>query len=148
MNCTNKTYKDLYYNSLLLNHPFILFYQVSCLNYESWSLTKKNLQSKGLNFTRVKPNIFKKNLEMDFFQNAMNGPVIAIFINEQDNKFDISNINLGSDSFLLALKIKKKLYSAPKTLLNFNSLTLISSFKFLNKQLMSRFKQYRRNNVI
>jgi len=71
-------------------------------------LIKKNLRSKGLNFTRVKPSIFKKNLETDLFQNVMNGPIIAIFVTKQDNKFDISTMNLGSDAFLLALKSKKK----------------------------------------
>lgn len=120
-------------------HPFILFYQVGCLNYKNRSSLKKLLKSKNLNFILIKTSILKKSFKNNIFKNTMSGPIIVIFATGPLNIAEISGLVLGSNTFLLMLKFKNKFYSAPRGIFASktpNTYDLIFFLKNLTKRLI------------
>ena len=108
-----KNYKILQYKKLLNDYPILLFYQLNNVSYNNWLETKLKLSKLKLNYIKLKSGIAKKNLKFNFLNNAVEGPVVLIFVSS-DFDFNNSNayfMNSYLETKLFLVKINEKFYS-------------------------------------
>ena len=108
-----KNYKILQYKKLLNDYPILLFYQLNNVSYNDWLETKLKLSKLKLNYIKLKSGIAKKNLKSNFLNNAVEGPVVLIFVSS-DFDFNNSNsyfMNSYLETKLFLVKINEKFYS-------------------------------------
>ena len=145
-----KNYKILQYKKLLNDYPLLLFYQLNNVSYDDWLETKLKLSKFKLNYIKLKSGIAKKNLKFNFLSNAVEGPVVLIFVSSD---FDLNNnnayfMNSHLETKLFLVKINEKFYSIIDSEKCFKNAVLPLSRRLTDYSLVSAFRNYALKNVL